>query len=117
MKMYQAIVSAVKSKIETNDSIALVVPAGTAIQNARTSYLGEDYYTLNRDWVHLSYGIGRYIAGLTFVHTLTGLPIDNVTYVPTGKYAVSESERLIAIESVKNAVENPYTVTESEYDK
>lgn len=117
MKMYQAIVSAVTSKVETNDSIDLVIPTGTAIQNARTSCLGEDYKILNRDWVHLSYGIGRYIAALTFVHTLTGLPIDDVTYVPTGKYAVSEQERLIAIESVKNAVENPYTVTQSEYDQ
>ncbi len=115
MKMYQAIVSSVMSKIETNDRIALVIPVGTAIQNARTSYLGEAYKILNRDWVHLSYGIGRYIAGLTFVHTLTGLPIDDVTYVPTGQYSVSDDERRIAIESVKNAVENPYMVTNSVY--
>jgi hypothetical protein len=43
MNMYNSIVSAVQEKIVKNPEFALVSPAGTAIQNGRTSYIG-DYY-------------------------------------------------------------------------
>lgn len=80
---------------------------GTAIQNARTSYVG-DHLTL--DGYHLSLDFGRYIAGLTFAHALTGISIDDVAYQPE---AVTESQKQVAIESVKNCFINPYEVTES----
>lgn len=115
VKMFEQIASAVELKVMPNDDIAFVVPTGTAIENARTSYLGTNYKTLNRNALHLSYGIGRYIAALTFAHSVTGLPIDNVTYTPTGEYAISESDRIVAIESVKNAIADPYSVTQSKY--
>lgn len=109
MTMYNAIVDAVKTKILTNSDIEIVIPAGTAIQNARTSYIGD---TLTRDGYHLSKDLGRFIAGVTFVHKLTGLSIDNLSYAPTG---VDASELLVAIESAKNAVNAPYEVTDSSY--
>ena len=107
--MYHAIVSAVNEKIENNDDIDFVIPAGTAIQNARTSYIGDN---LTVDGFHLSLDIGRYIAGLTFSHVLTGLSIDDVEYQPE---AVTESQKQVAIEAVKNCFVQPYEVTESVY--
>lgn len=107
--MYRAIVSAVKTTVVTDSRIAMVIPTGTAIQNARTSYVGD---TLTRDGYHLTIDFGRYIAGLTFVHKLCGVPIDNIRYAPAG---VDEDARKIAVESVNNAVATPFEVTRSAY--
>ncbi len=107
--MYEAIVEAVKEKVRSNEDISMVIPVGTAIQNARTSFIGD---TLTRDGYHLTYDFGRYVAGLTFVKQLTGLDICNVTFKPT---KIDDSYRIIAIESAINAVENPEEITESIY--
>lgn len=107
--MYKAIVSAVNEKIETNDNIDFVIPVGTAIQNARTSYIGDN---LTADGHHLSLDLGRYIAGLTFAHALTGLSIDDVEFQPE---TVTESQKKVAIEAVNNCFAQPYEVTESVY--
>ena len=109
MTMYKAIVAAVKEKIAPNQSIDRIIPVGTAIQNARTSYIGDN---LNRDGFHLSYGLGRYIAGLSFAYSLTGLPFEDIEYTAEG---VSEGEKAVAIESVRNAFASPYEVTASSY--
>ena len=111
MTMYNAIVNAVQTKIVTNDSIEIIIPAGTAIQNVRTSYVGD---TLTRDGYHLSNDYGRYIGSLTFVKALTGLSIDKMSYKPSG---VTDEKVLIAIEAVNNAVANPFAVTNSSYTK
>lgn len=60
-----------------------LIPVGTAIQNARSTYLGLQYYVtdndayafhivkgLQRDNVHLNTTVGRYIAGLSFAEIL-----------------------------------------------
>ena len=57
--MYEAIVEAVKEKVRSNEDISMVIPVGTAIQNARTSFVGD---TLTRDGYHLTYDFGRYVA-------------------------------------------------------
>ncbi|MBR2024542.1 MAG: DUF4886 domain-containing protein, partial [Clostridia bacterium] len=87
----------------------IVIPAGTSIQNVRTSYIGD---TLTRDGYHLSYDFGRFIGSLTFVKALTGLSIDNITYMPNG---VDANELAVAIECVNNAVKTPFSVTNSQY--
>lgn len=52
-----------------NDGIDIVIPSGTAMQNARnTSLSGEGEMT--RDGVHASFGAGRYIVGATWFQTL-----------------------------------------------
>lgn len=106
--MYNAIIGSVKSNIVTNERIDTIIPAGTAIQNARTSFVGD---TLTRDGYHLSNDLGRYIGSLTFVKALTGVSIDNVTYAPSG---VDSDELAVAIEAANNACENPFKVTKSE---
>ena len=103
MTMYNAIVNAVQSKVSYT-----VVPNGTAIQNARTSLLGD---TLTRDGYHLNLKIGRFIAGLTFVAKVTGEDITSFDYAPNG---VNGVQLAIAIESVQNALVTPFAVTESE---
>ena len=109
MTMYNAITSTVQSQIVNNRKFLTVIPNGTAIQNARTSYLGDSF---TRDGYHLTYDLGRYIAGVTLVHAMTGVDVSPLEYMPSG---VTEEGRAIAIESALNAVKNPFTITESKY--
>lgn len=109
MTMYNAIVDSVNSKILTNEKIEIVIPSGTAIQNTRTSFIGD---TLTRDGYHLSLGIGRYIASMTYVKALTGLSIDNSVTKPDD---VDSYELKAIIESVNNAIKTPYSVTTSSF--
>ena len=110
MTMYNAIVSAVQAKVVTDGRIEIVIPAGTAIQNARTSYVGDNF---TRDGYHLN-DYGRFIGGLTFVKSLTGLSIDSVTYKLD---SMTDNNLLVAIDAVNKAVNTPYAVTTSQYVK
>lgn len=109
MKMYTAITQTAQQKIAPHEAFTALIPTGTAVQNARTSFLGD---TLTRDGYHMNYEIGRYVVGLTLVRTLLELPIDQVTYRPDG---VTEEMQKVAIEAAENAAQNPYTITESTY--
>ena len=104
-KMYESIVSAVQNKIIANPNIAFIIPVATAIQNMRTSAAGDN---LTRDGFHMSYGLGRYVAGLTWFCKITGLPPERAAYYP----AVMPSEYLCAArESVRAALKSPFEVT------
>ena len=103
-KMYAAILNAVQTKILPRKEFERLIPSGTAIQNAR-AVLGD---TLNRDGFHLSYDLGRFIAGLCVVKGLIGLDIDNVTYAPEG---VDEEKRVLAIAAANAACKTPFSVT------
>ena len=104
--MYNAIVNAVQEKVDYT-----VIPCGTAIQNARTSFIGDN---LTRDGYHLDLKIGRFIAGLTFVAKVTGVDITDFAYAPSG---VTETQLAVAIESVQNAINTPFAVTPSTMEK
>ena len=108
--MYNAIVDCVQNTVLPTGAFEGVLPVGTAIQNARTSYLGDSPFT--RDMWHLSIPLGRYVAGLTLVHSLTGRSIANLRYAPS---SVSAGAKQVAIEAAQNAALNPYTVTPSTY--
>ena len=111
LTMYNAIVDAVKREVVPKDAFDLIIPTGTAIQNVRTSYIGD---TLTRDGYHLSLNLGRYIAGLTWFHSITGWPIDDITYVPHPS-EIPEEYLPIIKDAVKSAVKNPFMVTVSSY--
>ena len=111
MTMYNSIISAVDSKILTNDAFSAVIPNATSVQNARTSFVGDN---LTRDGYHLTYDLGRYIAGLTMIRTLTGLSVENISYVPSG---LNDDYKKVAIESAENAVAEPFEVTPSAYEE
>ena len=120
--MYEAITGAVQEKIVPDSAFSGVLPSGTAIQNARSSYLGD---VMNRDGAHLS-DLGRVIAGYTWYCVLTGKTLDTISlnavpdrltksYDMPGDMVLTEGEKLVIAEAVKNAIANPYTVTQSQY--
>lgn len=108
MTMYNAICNAVQEKVLPTGAFSMVIPSGTAIQNLRTSFLGD---TLTRDGYHLTYDIGRYTAGLTWAKALD-LPLEAVHTLPSGVPA--EYLRVLR-EAVENAWSAPYQVTRSSY--
>lgn len=108
--MYNGILNAVKTQVATKSEIEKIIPNGTAVQNARSSFVGDN---LTRDgYDHLTYDLGRYIAAMSMVKTLCGINLDKVTYAPSG---LSKKYIAIAKESVNNAIKTPYEVTESAY--
>lgn len=109
MTMYNAIVSAVQEKILTNTSIDGILPSGTAIQNLRTSYIGD---TLTRDGYHLSNDIGRYTAALLWYRVLMGADLTDLTTVPASYPGIAQHLPAIK-EAVDNAAKTPFVVTEA----
>lgn len=104
MTMYNRIISTVQEKVATEPAIEMIIPSGTAIQNARAGWIGD---ALTRDGFHLS-NLGRYIASLTFAQSLTGISIENVTYAPSG-FTTAEQE--LAIEAAMLAIAKPFEVS------
>ncbi len=109
MTMYNAIVSTYNEKVKDHQEVKGVIPAGTSIQNIRTSYIGD---IVTSDGHHLNSGVGRYTAGLTWFKAITGLSIDDITFRPSG---VSEDDLVAIKEAVNNAVSNPLEVSLSSY--
>ena len=102
--MYEAIVDAV-SKAAKNTGIDIIVPSGTAIQNGRTSVVGDNFC---RDGFHLNMGIGRYTASCVWFEKLFGVSvIGNSFRLPT----MSLYETLIAQYAAHYAVSQPKKIT------
>ncbi|WP_295179898.1 DUF4886 domain-containing protein [uncultured Christiangramia sp.] len=104
IQMYEAIVDAYDQAGELIDANN-VVPAGTAIQNARTSYIGDNF---NRDGYHLN-EIGKYTAASTWFEILFGQSVVGNSYVPEG-FVPLDAE--IAQHAAHEAVQNPMMITE-----
>ena len=115
---FEGIIDAVSTVVKANNEIEVVIPAGTAIQNLRTSHF-EDNVTRS-DNKNLSFNIGRPTAAYAWAASLTGKSIDASAYVPDdvddkgeAKYQY-ESDYLPAIkEAVKAAVASPLKLTAS----
>ncbi len=102
--MYNAIINAA-TQVEQGDYVDLIVPNATAIQNGRTSVLGD---TFCRDGYHLDYGIGRFTAACTWYEVLTGLSVIDNAYKPS---VLSTTEANIAKSAAHNAVLQPTEIT------
>lgn len=117
MDMYNSIVNTTKEKIVPRTEFAAIIPSGTAIQNARTSYFGD---TLTKDTYHLN-NLGRAIAGYTLFSILTGKELTEINLGPINSYDVPETlmltdeDKTVIIEAVNNAIKTPYSVTASTY--
>ena len=109
IKMYNMIIDCVENSVLSTPYFSRVIPTGTAIQNARTSFYGDH---LTRDGYHLDKNIGRYIAALTYFAALTNVSIENISYNPS-KQNITDDMVQMAIESVTNAILNPMKITES----
>ena len=127
---WSSIVDQTSLHILNNENYQYLIPVGTAVENARTSYLAGIRGTtaqgnammggLQRDAVHLN-DIGKYIAAMTWVKTINPqLNLDNLDYVPTVKYQGTDDEIFdadiieVAKESVNNAITDWDSITKSE---
>ena len=111
MTMYNAIVDAVKKGVFPIKEITRVIPNGTVVQNIRSSYWGDN---ICRDGLHLSLPHGRILAGIGIVAATIGIDWDTIDLTDVhSKLADDDKFIQVALESVKNAMENPYQVTQS----
>lgn len=108
-EMFRRITQCVKERIVPNELFERIIPAGTAIQNARTSYLGD---ALTADGYHLD-GLGELVAALTYVLALTGW---DVSEMDESKLPCCFAPYLDVVrESAVNAVRDPFAVTPSRF--
>ncbi|WP_417359811.1 DUF4886 domain-containing protein [Galbibacter sp.] len=102
--MYEAIVDAYRKAVVMAD-MDYVIPSGTAIQNGRTSLVGDNF---TRDGYHLDLGIGRYTAASTWFEALTGINVIGNSYKPD---AITDLEAEIAQHAAHAAISDPDKVT------
>lgn len=105
MKMYNSIIETTK-KVAEREGIGIIIPSGTALQNGRTSYVGDNF---TRDGYHLDLNIGRYTAACTWFEKLFGIDVRDNSFIPAG---LSEARASVARTAAHFAVQSPYKVTE-----
>lgn len=108
LKMYKDIVTSI-SKSADLTGIEIIVPVGTAIQNGRTTFVGDNFC---RDGYHLDYQIGRYTASCTWAAKLFGLDVIGSHFIPK---LLTFEEILAARLSAHHAVKNPNEIVTSIY--
>lgn len=101
--MYDAILRTVRQQT-ARMGIKTVIPAGTAVQNVRTTVL-EDKVT--RDGYHMSKPHGRYIVACTWVEKILGCNVIGNSYCPDG---MTPEECRLAQKAAHAAVRRPYKV-------
>ena len=103
-KMYSAIVASYQ-QAKTLIPIDRIVPSGTAIQNGRTSVVGDNFC---RDGYHLDFNIGRYTASCAWFEAIFNESVLGNTYKPS---ALSTYEVEIAQNAAHLASAQPNKVT------
>lgn len=104
VEMYNAIVEATK-KIDKSKKFTYIIPAGTAIQNGRTSSLGDNF---TRDGYHLDLNYGRFTAACTWYEKIFNKDVRKNPYKPE-KLTALQAE--IAKEAAHKAVQKPWKVS------
>ena len=88
------------------------MPCGTAIQNARTSYVGD---TLTRDGYHMS-DLGRVITSYTWLATFLNEPLKEINLTKVNDtLTLTDQDKAMILEAVNNAIKTPFAVTNSTY--
>ena len=103
--MYDSICAAVQYATAQHPELRFVVPSGTAIQNARTTWLGDN---MNRDGYHLDLKMGRYTAACAWLETITGISPVGFSYHPDGMDFLAAHTCQVA---AHEAVARPFEVT------
>lgn len=111
MQMFKAILEVAKKIILPHPKIEIMIPNFMSIQNTKTSKISDKLY---EDGLHLNKGVGSFIAGLTFATFLVKTSPEKINYKPS---IITDEELQIAIESVQNAQQNLFEITESKYKK
>lgn len=108
--MYSAIVNTVKEVIEPNTAFSRIIPVGTALQNVRTSYIGDN---VTRDTYHLN-TLGKVIGAYTWYAVFTGKTLDTLKLElsPT-ILLLTDNDKATIAEAVNAAIQTPYAVTQS----
>ena len=109
-KMYSMLVDCAQKYPVKDSNISYIIPVGTAVQNARTSYLGDH---ITRDGYHLNKNFGRYLAALCWTCAITGVDPGTIEYNPAPA-SINDDMVSVARESVNNALSDMYAVTESQ---
>lgn len=74
------------------DGVDIIIPTGTAIQNARGSSLNTAH-DITRDGHHLAFGVGRYVAACTWFQVLFS-PVFNINIVGNSStHTVTQGEK------------------------
>jgi beta-glucosidase len=103
IEMYKAIMDA-SQRVVKDYKLALVVPSGTAVQNARTTFIGDN---MNRDGYHLEFVYGRYTAACTWYEAIFRRGVVGNSYFPNG---LKPDIARVAQEAAHQAVLHPYEV-------
>lgn len=106
LTMYNAIVNAVQTAMAAHPELTAVVPSGTAIQNGRTSWLGDSF---NRDGYHLEVTYGRFTAACTWYETISGNDVRETTWHHEN---IDDSLAEICRAAAHAACQKPWEVTE-----
>jgi len=104
MKMYNGIMNA-SVNVKRLIGIDLVIPSGTAIQNARTSFIGDH---MNRDGFHLDLNIGRYTASCVWYEAIFNKKVIGNSFKPE---KLSAYEASMAQTAAHYAIKKPFKVT------
>lgn len=102
--MFNAIVDAY-NRAAQKTGVDIIIPTGTAIQNGRTSSLGD---TFCRDGYHLDLDYGRYTASCVWYEELFQKSVVGNSYAP---YSITPFQIKVAQLAAHHAVEEPGKVT------
>ena len=108
--MYNAIADMTKTHVA--GKVDFVIPTGTAVQNLRTSYIGDN---LTNEGYHLNDGVGQFVAGLTYFAKLSELDLNDYTSELETLALVHPAYNPNVIDAVTNAIKTPYSVTNSSF--
>ena len=124
-KFFSAMTKCVGDHIVTDETFSFLIPTGTAIENALSSYLTEK--DLHRDYGHAS-DFGRLIAAYTWYCKLAGIeqleelklekvPKQFFKSIPAGMpdWVLTDHEKEMILESVNNALKEPLQMTQSKF--
>ncbi|MGN0188553.1 MAG: DUF4886 domain-containing protein [Candidatus Cryptobacteroides sp.] len=107
--MYDSIMVATR---KICDRYALdVIPAGTAVQNGRSTSIRDNFC---RDGYHLSHSCGRYTAACTWYEAIFGRPVRGNLYRPSHMTA---EQAIICQSAASAAVTSPFSTTDCGFRK
>lgn len=105
-KMYDAIIECAKTVMEQHPEFTFLVPSATAVQNIRSSYVGDN---INRDPAHLGTAVGRYTVANTWFEAITGEDVTEIDYKPS---KIDETTAEVCRLAAHTANESPFTPTD-----
>ncbi len=106
MDQYNKIIDcATRAAIQSGIGEENIIPGGTAVQNGRTSYIGDDY---NRDGYHMNLSHGRYTVALTWYEKIFGKSVIGLSYHPA---SVSDFCAEMCQHAAHEAILNPKTIS------